>query len=165
MTEPISLPEGLGTCHHELEMSVLIGEPLARASIDQARAAVVGLGLGLDLTLRDLQSELKEKGQPWERAKAFDGACPLSNFVDPEGVDLQNLDLILIANEEPRQAGNTCAMLFSVADLLVEISRSFRLLPGDVVLTGTPAGVGALRSGDLLHAELGDLLRVETRVI
>ncbi len=165
MTAPIQLPQGLGVCDYELEMTVLIGESLTRATQEQARAAIAGLGLGLDLTLRDLQDELKSKGQPWERAKAFDGACPLSVFVDAEGVELQNLDLRLTCNGMQRQAGNTHDMLFPVLELLVEMSESFTLLPGDVVLTGTPAGVGPLRSGDALRAELSDRIAVETRVL
>ena len=165
MQEPLQLPQGFGECHHELEMAVLIGQRLTRATAKQAQAAVAGLGLAFDLTLRDLQTELKEKGQPWERAKAFDGSCPLSPFIDSTGVDWQNLAVQLYRNEHLQQDGNTAQMLFSVVDLLVEISASFSLLPGDVVLTGTPAGVGPLHTGDSLRACLGDVLEVETTVL
>ena len=165
MSQAISIPKDRGACHHELEMSVLIGEPLCRATPAQASAAVAGIGLALDLTLRDEQDALKSKGHPWERAKAFDGACPLSAFVSADDVDIQNLELVLQRNGQLQQAGNTSAMLFPVVDLLTQISECFTFLPGDVVLTGTPAGVGPLLPGDRLQARLGNLLDVETEVI
>lgn len=164
MSAPIVLPADLGVCHHELELAVLIAAPLCRATPAEARAAIAGVGLALDLTLREVQDQLKQQGQPWERAKAFDGACPLSRFVSSQGLDLQALELQLFRNGHLQQAGNTRQMLFPVVDLLVEISRSFTLLPGDVVLTGTPAGVGPLQPGDQLKACLADLLVVETSV-
>ncbi|WP_269618617.1 fumarylacetoacetate hydrolase family protein [Zhongshania sp. BJYM1] len=166
MAEPLSLPEGLGSCHHELEMALLIGEPLTKAAPEACRAAIAGIGLALDLTLRELQDELKKKGHPWERAKAFDGACPLAEFVafDPN-LDFTALTLRLTRNGGVQQQGSCGDMLFSVENLLSEISHSFTLMPGDVVLTGTPAGVGPLNSGDKLLAELGDFLRVETVVL
>jgi 2-keto-4-pentenoate hydratase/2-oxohepta-3-ene-1,7-dioic acid hydratase in catechol pathway len=165
MNEPLLIPAGQGACHHELEMAVLIAAPLTNASAEQAKAAIAGIGLALDLTLREVQEQLKQKGQPWERAKAFDGACPLSPFVSAVGVDLQRLPLQLLRNGDLQQSGNSADMLFTVLDLLVEISRCFSLMPGDVVLTGTPAGVGPLQSGDQLIARLGDVLSIETRVL
>ncbi|WP_295874862.1 fumarylacetoacetate hydrolase family protein [uncultured Zhongshania sp.] len=166
MTEPVALPEGFGACHHELEMALLIGQPLTKAAPDQCRAAIAGIGLALDLTLRELQDELKKKGHPWERAKAFDGACPLSEFAAfDQNLDFASLTLRLTRNGGVQQQGSCGDMLFSVENLLSEISHSFTLMPGDVVLTGTPAGVGPLSSGDQLVAELGDYLRVETVVL
>ena len=82
LDKPIQIPKEQGECHHELEISVLIGKKLTKASREEAIDAIDGIGLALDLTLRDLQSKLKSKGQPWERAKSFDGACPVSGFVD-----------------------------------------------------------------------------------
>jgi 2-keto-4-pentenoate hydratase/2-oxohepta-3-ene-1,7-dioic acid hydratase in catechol pathway len=164
MEEVISIPSDKGECHHELEMAVLIGQRLMNCSVEQARQAVAGVGLGLDLTLRDIQAGLKEKGQPWERAKAFDGSCPLSVFLKPDVIDLHNASLQLSINDELRQSGNTADMLFSVVDLLTDISQVFTLLPGDVVLTGTPAGVGPLLDGDQLKACLGAQLVIETGI-
>ncbi len=168
MAEPIVIPKDQGSCHHELELAVLIGKRLKNANAEQVKAAIAGIGLAFDLTLRDMQNQLKEKAQPWERAKAFDGACPLSQFVPLAEVDLQNIDLELKRNGDIQQSGNTSAMLFPVINLLIEISQSFSLLPGDVVLTGTPAGVGSLNAGDLLLATLSFnhtlLIEVETTV-
>lgn len=169
MLEPMTIPNNLGPCHHEIEMALLIGSELSASSAawadDDIRAAVVGVGLGLDLTLREVQEVLKEKGQPWERAKGFDGSCPLSNFVAADGIDLQNISLQLHRNGQLQQSGNTVDMLFSVITLLRDIAHSFTLLPGDVVLTGTPAGVGPLCSGDTIKARLGTLVCVESRVL
>lgn len=169
LTQPLHLPSGRGAVHHELELAVLIGAPLRNADENAARAAIAGIGLALDLTLRDVQDKLKRDSQPWERAKAFDGAYPLSEFIGAEAIDLQNLTLQLWRNGHLQQQGNTRDMLFSVCALIAEISRNFSLQAGDVVSTGTPAGVGPLHGGDLLIAtlgkkEAGDLLRVETRV-
>ncbi|MBD2857930.1 fumarylacetoacetate hydrolase family protein [Spongiibacter sp. KMU-158] len=155
MGEGLELPAGLGACHHELEMAVLIGAKLSRAAPENAMLAVAGYGLALDLTLRDLQSQLKTKGHPWERAKAFDGACPISNFISVEAIsDWQQCGLRLTRNGAVQQDGQCNDMIFALPELLAEISQSFTLQPGDVVLTGTPAGVGPLVSGDELQAEL-----------
>ncbi|MFP8967894.1 fumarylacetoacetate hydrolase family protein [Pokkaliibacter sp. CJK22405] len=166
MAEPIALPDHLSQdVHYETELAILIGKPLSRADAAQAKEAIAGLGLALDLTLRDVQSQLKDKGQPWEKAKSFDGALPLSSFVrfDP-ATDLQQLGLRLTINGEVRQDGSTAEMINPVLPLLAYISQYFSLQPGDVVITGTPAGVGPLKSGDELSVELDTLLKVETRV-
>ena len=165
MAESFRVPSDKGACHFETEMAVLIGQTLTNACHAEAKVAVAGVGLAFDLTLRELQQKLKDKGHPWEKAKAFDGSCPLSPFVKPEAVaDLQNLQLRLTRNGELKQDGNTGQMLTGVVDLLVYMSRFFTLEPGDVVLTGTPAGVGPIQAGDVLRAELVGLLSLETHV-
>lgn len=155
LDEPITLPKGRGSCHHEVELAVLIGSKLKNVEHGAARQAVVGYGIALDLTLRDLQTTLKQKGHPWETAKAFDGSCPLSAFLKPEAVpDPQAIDLSLRINGKLRQQGNTRQMLLGIFALIAHISTHFTLLPGDIVLTGTPAGVGPLESGDTLQLDL-----------
>ncbi|MDX9873287.1 MAG: fumarylacetoacetate hydrolase family protein [Spongiibacteraceae bacterium] len=162
--QPIAIPDGLGSVHHELEITVLIGAPLTRADRASAASAIAGIGLALDLTLRDVQDQLKRDGHPWERAKAFDGAFPMSEFVTADGVDLRNLSLRLWRNGALAQEGNSNQMLFPILDLVTTISHTFSLMPGDVVATGTPAGVGPLTRGDQLVATLDGLIRVETSV-
>ncbi len=164
MEQPVAVPRGQGACHFETEMAVLIGAALKDADEAQARAAIAGLGLGLDLTLRDVQDGLKAKGLPWEKAKAFDGACPLSVFVAPDRVaNLQDVRIRLLVNGGTRQDGNTADMLTPVLPLLCYMSTYFTLEPGDVVMTGTPRGVGPLVAGDKLQVVLGeDLLTVNT---
>lgn len=162
MTEPFRVPRDLGQVHFETEMAILIGKKLTDASTEEAADAVAGVGLGLDLTLRDLQDALKKAGQPWEKAKSFDGACPLSPFVSPEGIDLTHCEIRLTVNGELRQQGNSQQMLTPVLELLSYSSGFFTLNPGDVVLTGTPAGVGPVKPEDQLVIELADKLRIET---
>ncbi len=165
MTQPFPIPTNRGSCHVETEMALLIGSTLTRASEAKAGRAIAGVGLGFDLTLRDLQSSLKQKGHPWEKAKAFDGSCPLSTFVSPGEIDWQNLQLRLRRNGQLQQDGNSRDMLTPVLELVSYISEYFTLEAGDVVLTGTPAGVGPLAPGDKLEAELVDKLSVSTRVL
>ncbi len=166
MTQPFAIPRTHGAVHFETEMAVLIGQRLTGASEEESAAAIAGVGLGLDLTLRDLQGRLKAQGYPWEKSKAFDGACPLSPFVAPEHVsDLQNVEIRLLVNGELRQQGNSALMLNRVLPLISYSSAFFTLEPGDVVLTGTPAGVGSVKPGDQLQVELADLMSVTTHVI
>lgn len=165
LNQPIVLPVGRGAVHHEVEIVVLIGAPLSSATPADAQAAIAGYAVGLDLTLRELQAHLKERGEPWEKAKSFDGAAPVSGFIDARGVSTrQNLAVSLEVNDQVRQHGHSGQMLFPIFPLVAEISRHFTLLPGDVVYTGTPAGVGPLASGDQLVAKFGNFLALRTTV-
>lgn len=165
MAPLFSVPYGLGAVHHELEIAVLIGQRLCQATEHEVLAAMAGVGLGLDLTLRDVQDDLKAKGQPWEIAKGFDGACPLSEFVAASTVeDWQQLCLTLVRNGQIQQQGSSAEMLFPLVPLIAHMSRIFTLNPGDIIMTGTPAGVGPLLPGDELEASLNNWLRVRCRV-
>lgn len=166
LEKPLDAPFSRGEVHYETELALLIGSELSHATPDQAERAVVGIGLALDLTLRDIQARLKEKGHPWEVAKAFDGACPLSSFLPLSQVPNWSALLFTLAIDgEPRQRGEGADMLFPVATLVAEMSRHFTLQPGDVVLTGTPAGVGPLPRGASLHFTLTGGLEVDTQVV
>jgi len=151
LDEPIRLPTGRGECHHEVELAVLVGRELRQVDAVTAQQAVAGYGVALDLTLRDVQNASKKQGHPWETAKAFDGSCPLSPFLKPEALpEPQATDLSLQVNGTLRQQGNTRLMMVGIFALMAHISTHFTLLPGDVVLTGTPAGVAPLAPGDVL---------------
>ncbi|RXJ71894.1 isomerase/hydrolase [Veronia nyctiphanis] len=152
--EPLLLPHRFGPIHYEAELSILIGETLNCATKSDARNAVLGIGVGLDLTRREVQSELKAKQLPWELAKAFDGSCVLSDFVSAEGVDLAISHYGLDINGESRQRGDTSLMLTPIIELISHISHFFTLHPGDVILTGTPKGVGVLANSDELAISL-----------
>lgn len=167
MREPVRVLRGQGACHFETEIAVLIGATLKNADEAQARAAIAGFGLGLDLTLREVQDGLKAQGLPWEKAKSFDGACPLSPFLMPDVVeDVSALRVRLLVNGETRQDGSSAGMITPVLPLLAYMSRYFTLEPGDVVMTGTPKGVGPLQPGDALRVVLGDnQLVVETLAV
>lgn len=145
---PVTLPRNRGSVHHEAELVVLLSGGGAGIPAERALQNVAAVTLGLDLTLRDLQNDLKKKGAPWELCKAFDHAAPLGDWVPHQGQDLQAIEFTCDVNGQRRQSGNTRDMLFPVARLIHILSRSWALAPGDIVYTGTPAGVGPLQPGD-----------------
>ena len=146
-----------GETHYEAELCIQLSADLPAATVEQAKQAVGGVTLGLDLTLRDLQSKLKDKGQPWERAKCFDGSCVLADWVDAQAFgDFTQVRYQLYINDELKQDGDSALMLFSVYELLADISHAFSLQAGDVIMTGTPSGVGVLQAGDVLKLVLGN---------
>ncbi|MBI2379355.1 MAG: fumarylacetoacetate hydrolase family protein [Gammaproteobacteria bacterium] len=166
LEDGVILPEGLGDCHHELELTVLVGERLSKADAGAASRAIAGYGLGLDLTLRQLQDELKQQGQPWELAKAFDGAAVMTPFVAVAQLpNAQDCEIALRINGEDRQRARSSLMITSILDMLAFISQSISLEPGDVVFTGTPAGVAALASGDELELSLDGRWHFAGRVL
>ncbi len=151
---PLVLPRGRGVVHHEIELGLVIGKRLSRGDRipDDAVAAYV---LAIDLTLRELQGRLREKGYPWDASKGFAGACPVSPLLDATQVpDPAGADLGISVNGEPRQNGNSRDMVFKIPRLLSEAADIFILEPGDILLTGTPVGVGPLAPGDRYEAWL-----------
>ena len=156
LEEGISWSEEWGNCHHECELTLRIDQTLkAESDPQKALAAIGAVTLGLDLTLRELQDDLKKKGQPWERSKAFDGSCVLGTWIEAlEISDWASVQYQLQVNDEIRQKGDTSLMIFNIANLLLDISQFFTLEAGDVVMTGTPAGVAALHTGDQLKMTL-----------
>ncbi len=152
---PLFIPQDLGSVHHEVEIALLIGEQSTSISEDNAWSCVKAVGVALDLTLRDVQDKLKEKGHPWEMAKAFDGSCPLTNWVPLERIrDRNSIQVRLENNSEMKQDGYSDEMITSIPKLISYISQFFTLLPGDVILTGTPKGVGPLESRDIIKVTL-----------
>lgn len=159
MEKPIHLlPEH--KVHFELELAILIGKPLNNPTPEQAFASIDGFALALDLTLRDVQSQLKQQGKPWERAKSFVGACPVAAFIPPQRLgiyqqqDMQHLCFSLHLNQRLQQQGQIQDMLFSIPFLLQNMAQAFGLKQGDIVLTGTPEGVGQLHQNDKLECRL-----------
>jgi len=146
--EPIRLPRGRGAIHHEAELVVMLTGGGADIAEEEALEWVAGLTLGLDLTLRDLQTTLKASGKPWELAKAFDCAAPLGDFKPYLNQDLQSLEFTCHVNRQLRQHGHTRDMLYPVARQIHILSQTWSLEPGDVIYTGTPKGVGPLMAGD-----------------
>ena len=156
--ERIIIPAYSQDCQHEVELAILIGRTCKGIAAVEAMSAIAGYGVAIDLTLRDVQNELKNKGLPWEIAKAFDTACPLSDFVAADIVrDPQNLAIGLQVNGEVRQEASTALMLRPIPELIAAIAAIFTLEAGDVILTGTPSGVSRLCSGDHVTATISEV--------
>jgi 5-carboxymethyl-2-hydroxymuconate isomerase len=163
--EQIVIPPYSRDCHHEAELALLIGKQGRNIPPAEALDHIAGFGVAIDLTLRDVQAELKKKGLPWEIAKGFDTACPLSSFVPAGRIpDPQQLRIRLSVNGTLRQDGSTSLMIHPVAAIVSHMSTIFTLEPGDVILTGTPAGVGPIVSGDRLVTEIDQVGRLEVTV-
>ena len=147
--QPIAIPDGVGRVDYEGELGVVIGRRTHRASREQAAQNVLGLVCGNDVTARDLQ---RIDGQ-WTRAKGFDGFCPLGPWV-ATGVDPSDLEVQTFVNGEIRQSARTSDMLFDPYSLVSFVSNVMTLVPGDVVLTGTPGGIGPIVDGDVVEVRI-----------
>jgi fumarylpyruvate hydrolase len=161
----IPYPSATRELHHEVEMVVALhsgGTDIAEAD---ALAHVFGYAVGLDLTRRDLQAIAKAKGMPWDTAKAFDHSAPLSAIrAAAEIGHPQHAALTLEVNGQLRQQSDIAQMIFSVPEILARLSRLFELKAGDLVFTGTPAGVGPLVRGDTVHARLAGVAQLRGRI-
>lgn len=145
--------------HHEAEMVISIGKTGRFINEDEAMSYISGYGIGIDVTARDLQSALKSKGHPWTLAKGMDTFAPIGNFVEASSIENPaDLTVTLSVNGELRQSGNTSDMIFSLPALISYLSGFVTLRRGDLIFTGTPAGVGPLRNGDKVTAALGNNL-------
>jgi len=169
LEKEFSIPRNKGEVHFETEIAVLLSKDLKNATCKQVKEAVWGYGIAFDLTLRDLQKQLKEKGQPWEKAKAFDGACPVSRFISKEKFIGAEIYLESFNNNKRVQFADTELMLWTINELISLMSESFTLEAGDIILTGTPEGVAVLHSGDelgfnLMNAGKESVLRFTSRV-
>jgi len=149
--DPIVFPSAGDVLHHEVELGVVVASECKAVPATEAHDHLLGYVLALDLTLRDVQARAKERGHPWSVAKGFDCSCPISEVVPLEdpGV-LSDMEIGLSVDGVVRQRGSTADMIWSPADLLSYASGIFTLERGDVILTGTPAGVGPLLPGDLV---------------
>lgn len=146
-------PRGIGELHHEVELGVVIGARARRVPASAARAHVRGYVLALDMTARDLQAAAKASGSPWTRAKCYDTFTPLSAEISATRIsDPSKLCLWLEVDGTPRQRGSTSDMLHGVDELIAHVSAVMTLEPGDVLLTGTPSGVGPVRAGQRIRA-------------
>lgn len=161
----IAWPEGSAEVHHEVELVLLLGSGGTHLSREQSGSAIAAVGLGIDLTARDLQAQAKAKGQPWARSKGFPGAAPVSEFVPRAALAVAwpEIDLSLAVDGALRQSDRAASMLLDPPAIVAQLSRWFLLQPGDLVFTGTPAGVGPLAPGEeavARSAALGLELRV-----
>ncbi|MFQ5451739.1 MAG: fumarylacetoacetate hydrolase family protein [Nitrospinaceae bacterium] len=156
--ELIRLPRHGSCLHHEVEIAVLIGKKGENIAENQAGSLIAGVTLGLDLTLRDVQSDLKKRGLPWELSKAFDQSAPIGTILPASSPSiLQNLSFQCLVNGQIRQRGNTNDMIYPIPHIIHFLSGIWELQPGDLIFTGTPSGVGPLRSGDQITIESGKI--------
>lgn len=160
--KPFFYPDFSNEIHHEVEVVVKINRLGKNIGTRFAHRYYNEIGLGIDFTARDIQKVCKEKGLPWEKAKAFDGAAPLSKFVKiQEGQDLQNIDFRLGINGVTVQAGNTKNMIFTIDEIVSYVSRFMTLKIGDLIFTGTPEGVGPVKIGDHLQGYMGETKMID----
>lgn len=162
--EPFYLPAFSNDVHHEVELVIRINKMGKQIQEKFARNYFNEIGLGIDFTARDLQQNLKGKGLPWELAKAFDGSAPLGNFILADEIDLRNIAFSLTKNENTVQSGHTSQMIFSFEKIVSFVSQYFTLKVGDLIYTGTPAGVGKVSIGDKLEGFIGDKLMLSCEV-
>jgi fumarylpyruvate hydrolase len=162
----VPYPSATQDLHHEVEMIVALargGRDIAR---EHALDCVFGYGVGLDLTRRDLQAVAKAKGHPWDAAKGFDASAPVSMLHRVEDIGHPRTGcLSLDVNGARRQQADISEMIFDVAAIIHELSKLWTLAPGDLIFTGTPAGVAVLQRNDRVHARLDGIVELETRIV
>ena len=161
--DSVIIPPASNDVHHEAELVLLIGKKTSKCSPQQALTSVEAIGIGIDFTARDIQSQAKKDGRPWTLAKGFDTFAPIGNLVPFTGSeDLSKLNIELRVNGEAKQNDSTSLMIFKPSDIISYLSHQFTLTPGDLIFTGTPKGVSAVKPGDSVNAVLGDNLSTVT---
>jgi len=164
--KPIKIPKSFGSVHYELELAICVSKEASQVPKEKTMEYVAGYGMAIDLTLRDVQKTAKNQGHPWALAKGFDGSCPVSVFKPVTEVqDISDLTIRLELNGEERQNASTSQMLFPVDEIIRYVTQYVTLLPGDIILTGTPAGVGPLSPGDKINASITNIASVHTTII
>lgn len=162
VNNPFFIPDFANQFDYETEIVVRINR--LGKSIDKrfANRYYDEIGIGIDFTARDLQRKLRNQGESWEKAKAFDNSAAISEFISKEEfTDVQNIDFHLDINGETRQQGNTRNMLFSIDEIIAYVSQFFTLKIGDLIYTGTPTGVGPVKIGDRLQAYIGERMMMD----
>ena len=161
---PFFIPPFSNDVHYEVEVLVKINKVGKHIATRFAHKYYDEIGLGIDFTARDIQQKCKEKGLPWEKAKAFDGSAVIGDFYNKSNFDLENLSFKLFKNDKVVQDGNTKAMLWKVDELISYVSQYFTLKKGDIIFTGTPAGVGKVSENDILIGEINNCKAFEIKV-
>jgi len=155
--QPFFYPNFSKEIHHEVEIVLKISSVGKNISAEFARRYFDEIGIGIDFTARDLQNQCKEKGLPWEIAKAFDGSAPVGKFINKNKFkDVNNISFQLALNDKIVQEGNTKDLIFSFDEIISYVSKFLTLKTGDLIFTGTPAGVGTVKKGDRLQAFIAD---------
>ena len=159
------IPDFTSNVHYEVELVIKINRLGKHIEEDFAHKYYQEIGLGIDFTARDVQEEIKAKGLPWEKAKGFDGSAVISrSFIIKKELDLKNIDFTLEKNGDTVQVGNSKDMLFNFDKIIAYISQFYTLKIGDLIYTGTPAGVGKVNNGDILKGFIGTQKMFEVKV-
>ncbi len=163
--QPFYIPSFTNDLHHELEVVIKICKLGKNISEKYAHTYYEEIGLGIDFTARDIQQQCKEKGLPWEKAKAFDYSAPLGErFIHKSNLDLTNISFKLLKNNELAQEGNTKDLIFNFDKIISYISQFVTLKIGDLIFTGTPAGVAKVNIGDVLEGFIGEEKLLELKI-
>jgi fumarylpyruvate hydrolase len=158
-------PTRTNDLHHEMELVVAIGKQAQDISTDQAMEIVFGYGSGLDMTRRDLQAAAKAKRRPWDTGKDFDNAAIIGAITPRSALgNISDLEIKLTVNDEIRQQAHLSDMVWSIPEIIADLSTLYVLMPGELIMTGTPAGVGPVTAGDVLRGTIGDCVADETRI-
>lgn len=158
-------PSATVDVHHEVELVVALGAGGSNLSLEQAEAAILGFAVGIDMTRRDLQADAKKLGRPWDVAKGFDAAAPIGPLYPKAALPSYTQGSVrFYVNDQLRQQGDLSQMIWPVVDTIAYLSTLYQLQAGDLIMTGTPAGVGAVQKGDLLRAEIAGFKPVQCRV-
>jgi len=161
----VPYPPGTDNFHHEMELVAAIGKPAFRISEDDALEIVLGYACGLDMTRRDLQFKARDKGRPWDLGKNFENAAVMSEIVEvSECGHIAAGDIRLSVNGDIRQTGNVSDLIWSVPELIADLSKYYHLEAGDLLYTGTPAGVGPVEPGDVIAGSIHQLGDIELTI-
>lgn len=164
--DKIVYPPYSNDMHYETELVLLIGSQVKNADDSEAQSAIGGYGVGLDMTLRDVQNDLKKKGHPWTIAKCFDTSTVISEFISADEYKLTMDEMIsLKVNNQLKQNDSLNKMIFNPVQIIKYISSLMTLEPGDLIFTGTPKGVGKVNSGDILEAEITNIGKLNCSVL
>ncbi len=165
-TLEIAYPSQTSNYHYEAELVAVIGKSGADIPLEQALDYVYGYAVGLDMTRRDLQMKMREMGRPWEIGKAFDESAPIGPIHRASDIGhIESGAISLSVNGETKQKSDVSNLIWSVAETIADLSKFFRLEPGDLIYTGTPEGVGAVKAGDLMVVSVDRLGELRARVV
>jgi fumarylpyruvate hydrolase len=165
-TVAIPYPPLTTNFHYEIELVVAIGTGGKNIAVEHAASHIYGYAVGLDMTRRDLQIKMREQGRPWEIGKAFDFGAPVG-LLHPKSItgEILSADITLDVNGETRQSSNLSHLIWSVNETIANLSTLFELQPGDLIFSGTPEGVGAVKPGDTMHGRIAGLTSISVKVV